>query len=91
MNCPSDVDATLPPTSSEVAVTWEPPTATDDASTPIVTSDREPGNMFGFGSTTVTYTARDSQGVEDTCSFTVRIEGESNVYFPYHVTINDIG
>ncbi|XP_030840813.1 uncharacterized protein LOC105442568 [Strongylocentrotus purpuratus] len=78
MNCPSDVDATLPPTSSEVAVTWEPPTATDDASTPIVTSDREPGNMFGFGSTTVTYTARDSQGVGDTCSFIVQIGDLNN-------------
>ncbi|XP_041474194.1 uncharacterized protein LOC121422993 isoform X1 [Lytechinus variegatus] len=80
MNCPSDMTINLPVTSSEVAVSWTPPTADDDASTPIVTSDIQPGSMFGYGSTLVTYTAIDSQGVEDTCSFTVQVRDQTTPF-----------
>ena len=74
-NCPGDQTATLPTTSSQVQVFWTAPTATDDGGTPALSSNYASGTFFNYGTTTVTYTATDSQGLTATCTFFVTVNG----------------
>ncbi|XP_041457583.1 mucin-17-like [Lytechinus variegatus] len=74
-NCPTDQFATLPAGSPSVAVSWIEPTATDNRGTPLLFSNFNPGDLFPLGSRTVTYTARDSSGLEAFCSFNVVVSG----------------
>ena len=71
--CPTDI--TLP-IGSEVA-NWTEPMATDDSGlVPVINKSYEPGTMFSFGSTDVTYTFTDAAGNMAQCVFTVtRLEG----------------
>ena len=77
---PTGAMGTLPASSSQVSVAWIPPTATDDTSTPTITSDFQPGSLFSYGSTTVTYTATDDVGQTDVCSFVVTVAGSYKLY-----------
>jgi hypothetical protein len=52
---------------------WTAPTATDNCGTPTVSSTHAPNTCFGFGVTTVTYTAKDTKNNTATCSFTVTV------------------
>jgi HYR domain/Ricin-type beta-trefoil lectin domain-like/Secretion system C-terminal sorting domain len=52
---------------------WTAPTATDNCGTPTVSSTKAPNSCFGFGTTTVTYSAKDSKNNTSTCAFTVTI------------------
>ncbi|OWY19329.1 hypothetical protein C7N43_29210, partial [Sphingobacteriales bacterium UPWRP_1] len=63
--CPSNQIICTP------TATWTAPTATDNCSTPTLTSTANPGSLFGIGVTTVVYTATDASGNTATCSFTV--------------------
>jgi len=54
-------------------VTWNVPTATDDCGIESLTSSHNPGETFGCGTTTVTYTAKDNCGRTVSCSFNVTI------------------
>ncbi|XP_072032242.1 hyalin-like isoform X2 [Amphiura filiformis] len=54
-------------------VTWDQPTATDDRSVPTITASHEAGAMFPIGSTMVSITAIDSQGLTDVYTFQVNV------------------
>lgn len=49
-------------------------TATDNCPNPVITQDPAAGTMVGPGVTTMTMTATDGAGNEDTCTFTVTVE-----------------
>lgn len=49
-------------------------TATDNCPDPVITQDPAAGTMVGPGVTTMTMTATDGAGNEDTCTFTVTVE-----------------
>ena len=63
-----------------VAVTWTPPTATDNVApvnqinNPLVT--HSPGDPFPIGLTAVSYIFQDAAGNRDTCSFNVIVTRE---------------
>lgn len=78
-NCPDDTSQVLPDTSSFVSVTWTPPTGVDDTGTPQVSSSNQPGSMFEYGLTIVTYTAMDSEGLSVNCSFVVNVTGMAHL------------
>ena len=56
-----------------IKIKWNTPTATDNCSTPVLTSNFKPGACFKEGTTVVTYTATDIKGNSSICSFTVTI------------------
>ena len=49
-------------------------TATDNCPDPVITQDPAAGTMVGPGVTTMTMTATDGAGNEDTCTFTVTVD-----------------
>jgi len=53
--------------------TWTPPTFNDDCSNVTVTSSHNPGDFFECGTTIVTYTGTNKDGLSTTCSFPVRV------------------
>jgi hypothetical protein len=55
------------------AATWTPPTASDNCSTPSVSSTHASGFCFPIGVTTVTYTAKDAKNNTATATFTVTV------------------
>ncbi|XP_030829219.1 mucin-3A isoform X29 [Strongylocentrotus purpuratus] len=78
-NCPTGISATANPGSSFAAVTWTPPTATDNLGVPAVSSNFPSGSSFPIGTTLVTYTAIDNFGNDASCSFNVVVSsGTSN-------------
>ncbi len=81
-NCPADVTAFLF-SGTAVEVTWTEPTASDNSGSVELTSTHLPGDQFGVGETTVTYTATDDAGNTATCSFVVTVED--------HVGTDDLG
>jgi len=53
---------------------WTPPTFTDDCdSQPTITSTHQPGDFFPCGTTRVTYTGTNKDGLSSTCFFDVRV------------------
>ena len=74
-DCPSDTVRYLGPNESSVAVYWRRPDPGDnvDIVGPTVPS-HTPGQRFGLGTHTVTYTAWDSSGNNGTCVFHVTVE-----------------
>ncbi len=67
--CPTDIQVE---TEAECArVSWTAPTATDNCSTPSVSSNYKPQDCFKIGATEVIYIATDAKGNKDTCRFTV--------------------
>ena len=71
-NCPSNQSVTTTNNACK-AVTWTAPTATDNCSTPSVTSTQNSGFCFPVGTTIVSYTATDAKGNKAMCSFTVTV------------------
>ncbi len=69
--CPADI--LLKTSSTSVKASWIAPTATDNCSTPVVTTTNAPNSVFPVGTTTVTYTATDANGNKATCSFVVNV------------------
>ena len=72
-DCPTDIEVSNDSGTCGAAVTWTPPTATDNSGSVTLESDFEPGNVFPVGETLVTYTATDLAGNKSTCSFTVKV------------------
>lgn len=72
--CPVDVTIPYDATDCVTEYNWTPPTGSDNCSGLIVTSTHAPGFNFQIGTTTVTYTARDSSGNTAVCSFDVTVE-----------------
>src|SRR5260221_422276 len=73
--CPSNITVNTGAgrTSCDQTATWTAPTASDNCAMQSFTSNYAPGATFPKGTTTVTYTAKDSSGNESTCSFTVTV------------------
>jgi hypothetical protein len=69
--CPANISKTI--TDTSVVVTWIAPTATDNCSTPSVSSTDTSGTKFNIGTKTVTYTATDTKNNQATCSFTITV------------------
>ena len=76
-NVPSNILKNTDPNQPTAVVTWTPPTATDTVNSGqvLLTSNRQPGDRFRIGVTTVTYTARDLFNNVKTASFTVTVTG----------------
>ncbi len=68
--CPGNITVL---SAAPTSVNWTPPTATDNCSTPTLTTTHQPGAIFQFGTTTVTYTAKDVANNTSTCSFMVTV------------------
>jgi hypothetical protein len=68
-NCPTNISLTTAGTSA-VAI-WTPPTATDNCSTPSVSSNYASGFAFPIGTTAVIYVATDARSNRSTCGFNV--------------------
>lgn len=72
-DCPLAIYETTTTTSK--AVTWTPPTFTDNVGVKsVTTTGRKPGDTFDIGSTNVHYTALDDRNNKATCSFTVHLK-----------------
>ncbi len=75
ISCPANISANITNAANDcVNVTWAAPTASDNCSTPSVSSNFKPNDCFKIGVNTVTYTATDSAGNKATCSFTVTVK-----------------
>ncbi|WP_205961614.1 HYR domain-containing protein [Pararhodobacter oceanensis] len=75
-NMPADIDVETDAGLPTAVVSWDPPTAIDNADgplTPVQTAGPASGSAFPQGATTVTYTATDSTGNTTTASFTVTV------------------
>src|SRR5882724_3811102 len=74
VTCPGNIvtDAT---SRAGVVVNFPTPAATDNCSVASVTSSPANGSTFAIGDTTVSYTATDAAGNQDTCIFTVHVNG----------------
>jgi CotH kinase protein/HYR domain/Chitobiase/beta-hexosaminidase C-terminal domain/Domain of unknown function DUF11/Secretion system C-terminal sorting domain/Divergent InlB B-repeat domain len=70
--CPATI--TQQTSSTCATVNWVAPTATDNCSTPSVSSNFQSGTCFPIGTTNVVYTARDARGNQSTCSFNVVVQ-----------------
>ena len=69
--CPANQTKTT--TDVTTSVTWTAPTATDNCSTPTITSTHIPGQSFAPGITPVKYTAVDAKGNSAICAFNVTV------------------
>ena len=76
--CPADqTEVTLD--SAPLAVTWVPPTATDNSReySISINNDHAPGRVLNVGMYDVVYVAIDPSGNVDTCEFTITVESKS--------------
>jgi uncharacterized repeat protein (TIGR01451 family) len=75
ITCPANIVVYLPVNSSAVsmAVSYPAVTATDNCSTPTITTSKASGSVFLVGPTTVNATATDAAGNSSSCSFTVTV------------------
>jgi len=75
ISCPANIVVQLPLNSSatSMAVSYPAATATDNCSSPAVTTNVASGSVFPVGTTTVTATATDDKGNSSSCQFTVTV------------------
>ena len=90
LNCPNDVNLVAAPGQCEASVTWTPPTIDENCDVSNLSSTHEPGDIFPAGTTTVAYTATDSNGNQIECSFDINIayNVEPTLVCPQDITIN---
>ncbi|XP_071489593.1 uncharacterized protein [Diadema antillarum] len=72
-DCPDDITVQTTLGGATVGVTWAEPTAVDDSGFVTSSSTAAPGDSFGVGATTVTYTFSDGSGNVAVCEFTVTV------------------
>ncbi len=74
-NVPANITVNANNGGCQAQVTWTLPTVTETCSLPLgpVTSNRQPGEFFNFGTTVVNYSATDAAGNVGTASFTVTV------------------
>jgi uncharacterized repeat protein (TIGR01451 family) len=75
ISCPANITVYLPlnSTATSMPVSYPAPTATDNCSSPTVTTDIASGSVFPVGTTTVTATANDVAGNTSSCTFTITV------------------
>ncbi len=71
-NCPQNITVNSVNGTDAIA-TWTSPTATDNCSTPTLTSNYNSGQNFIVGTTAVVYTAVDAKNNKSTCAFNVTV------------------
>jgi gliding motility-associated-like protein len=71
--CPSDQISNIAGPGCTQAVTWIPPTASDNCAVVSFVASHTPGTVFPKGTTTVTYTATDPAGNSSICSFNITV------------------
>jgi hypothetical protein len=87
-NCPTDINITTAGASAQA--TWVVPTATDNCSTPSVSSNYNSGNYFAIGIATIIYTAKDAKNNSAQCRFLVNITKKTvDTTPPTSVTCNN--
>jgi len=90
--CPSNITVNVATGTCSNTVTWIEPTATDNCTDPgdlIWTKSHEPGDAFTVGTTLVTYTVKDEDNNEQTCTFNVTVvDNEAPVANCKPATIN---
>ncbi|XP_071824179.1 uncharacterized protein [Apostichopus japonicus] len=74
-NCPGEIVRTLSAGASTVTVSWNVPTAIDNAGPFMSTSSHVPPFDFPVGVHTVTYTFEDTRGLTSICEFNVMVTG----------------
>ena len=78
INCPSDLNLTLPNGATQMPVSYNIPTATttcSDGGLEVVrVSGVASGELLAVGNYTITYEATDNCGVVETCSFSISIQ-----------------
>ena len=77
-DCPADIFVSADPASCDAVVSWTEPTAADNCSLASFTSSHTPGETFGIGTTTVTYTATDDCGNTDICTFNITVTDDDD-------------
>lgn len=70
-NCPSDINTPTNTTGCQAAVSWAIPAV--GCTGVALTATHNPGDAFGVGTTTVTYTASNAVGETATCSFLITV------------------
>lgn len=78
-NTPSNITVNGNGSNCQVAVTWTPPSVSDDCGIASFTSSNNSGDLFTEGVHTVTYTAVDNCGNTVSSSFTVTVNCICNV------------
>lgn len=74
ISCPANITESPTTFDCNPAVSWVPPTPTDNCGSATATGTANPGDNFPVGTTTVTYTATDQAGNTSTCSFDVTVD-----------------
>ncbi len=83
ITCPADIELSADGGSCTAIVNYDMPTATDDCPgevTVALVSGLPSGSEFPLGVTTIVISAVDASGNITTCSFTVTVEGESDLF-----------
>jgi len=89
MDCPSDLSIQIPAGQSSTAVSWAQPTAAANCNGGARVTQIEGngnGNQFLPGNYTITYSATDNCGNEETCSFSINVTST-----PTNLSINCLG
>ena len=85
IQCPGDVSVDIYSGCTGI-VNWTPPSASDPSGIKSLTSTHDPGDAFPIGTTTVTYTATNTNDEVSTCSFDVTVDYVLSC--PSDITIN---
>ncbi|XP_030830190.1 uncharacterized protein LOC588928 isoform X5 [Strongylocentrotus purpuratus] len=72
INCPSNMSVTTDPETALAEVSWPTVLATDNAGTPLITTDFS-GSNFSIGVQTVSYNATDDAGNIAQCTFDITV------------------
>ena len=75
-NCPADLSINLPQTKCDTAITWTPPTASDNCGIDSLLVNILPGTVFQPGQTTIQYVAKDAFGNSATCTFAISVRDD---------------
>ncbi|WP_333819487.1 HYR domain-containing protein, partial [Ohtaekwangia sp.] len=82
VGCPADFSVPVDPTTCNAVANWTPPTATDSCDpSPQINANINPGTTLSLGPHTVTYTAKDMEGNQSTCSFIVTVTDATKPVF----------
>lgn len=76
--CPSDIQVSSDVAGCSKAVSWTPPTASDNCGDVTLTSTHNPGAIFPVGTTEVIYTATDDYGNTAICNFDVIVTDDTD-------------
>ncbi|UJH91193.1 HYR domain-containing protein [Antarcticibacterium sp. 1MA-6-2] len=75
ITCPANIEETLTVYQNSVAVNFANPTVTDNCSFTVTQTKGDPsGSQFSVGTHVIEFTATDTSGNKNTCSFTIKID-----------------